>query len=125
MYKERGAREDLLKVGGEEAARRLYQIWHMYELSPKRPENDSARQAALLELNKVLSEEAMAYLDQEVATEVDGNYTNPITRGVQVKMRARLDGVKVKASNRSKGEKLAVRRDKANQRRGTRRDLIH
>lgn len=118
--------QDILpKIDGQEAGKRLYQIWHAYELSSKRPENDAARQEALSDLNKVLSVEAMSYLDQEVATEVDGQYTNQITRGMQIKMRATMDGIKVRASNRSQGEKLGIRRSKANQRRGTKRDLIH
>lgn len=125
MDKERNTCENLPRVGGWKAARRLYQIWYAYELSSKRPENNIARQESLSELKKVLSEDAMAYLDEEVATQVDGLDTSPVTRGVQIRRGATRDAIRERARNRSQGEKLAVRRNKAHERRGTPRDLIH
>lgn len=118
-------KEELPKIDGQETGRRLYQIWYVYELSSKRPENDSARQESISELSKSMSVEAAAYLDEEVATEVNGHETNPITRGMQIKIRATQDAIKERARNRSQGEKLAIRRNKAQSRRGTPRDLIH
>lgn len=119
------SKEELPKIDGMEAGRRLYQIWYAYELSSKRPENDTARQESISELNKSMSEEAVSYLDEEVATAIDGRETNPITRGMQIKIRATQDAIKERARNRSQGEKLAIRRNKAHSRRGTPRDLIH
>jgi|SRR3989344_5039136 len=125
MSAEQDQSEKLVKVTGEEAAKSLYQIWYMYELSSKRPENDKARQEALSGLNKVLSEEAMDYLEEEVAAEVDEREVTFFTRGMQIKDRATQDAIKERARNRSQGEKLAIRRNKANERRGTKRGLIH
>ncbi len=118
-------------LGSLEAADRLRTIWFAYALSGGTPEALDSRRKDIQVLNEQLSPKAADYLAETVLS--DDNKAI-VTRGQQIQMEALKAGTaqlrkdqqaKRTSAGLSKGQRLAIRRQKAHERRGTRPDLIH
>lgn len=120
------------KLGGMEATAKLREIWFTYALSGSTPEALDVRRKALTIFNGQLSDEAAEYLTEPLQSSYGSEI---ITRG----QKAQIDGLKagsdqlnknrktisVQSPRKPKGERVAIRRRKAYERRGTRPGLIH
>lgn len=121
----------------QEAEDRLYAIWYEFESGPRRPEDAGRRASALKEFGSVLSPEAEKYLEEEIDV-VEAGRKMRVSRGIWIResaigdarkdlrqKRAPIIAAKEAAAKRSPSEKLQVGRQKAQERRGTRPELIH
>lgn len=133
----RAERQEATRPELRDVEDRLYQVWHVFELSSKTAEDSSARRSALFSLGQRLTDTAKAYLSELVELEVNGE-KQIMERGFAIRTKAENDAKEVKrtaslearmqreeVANMSKGEKLAIQRQKAHARRGTNPKLIH